>query len=488
MISTTKNRAGFSILMLAFLYIIFLFLYIVISNSSTGELNAIYSLMNFVSLLLLSYILYSLKKEKIGIFSPYGFFIFFMILFNLGQSVMWGIGIHYTSEISTSYYFRNFSTKNIVLGIFISQIMILFTHTGALIFNRSRNLNEVSLNQNQLQLMMKIFGVVLFLISTPITLFRSYQFYSISQIYGYSSIYYGNYIEQGGILLYIEFLFLPSLVLLLIGFWKKKIALILVIATYISYFLINLFAGDRGSWLYKGIILFWLIFYIYQYKIRIKSIIIGILALFFMLPFINVIIENRNNVNTVFDGNNFSEVYSIDNIKESFISPIFEMGKSMRVQIVVLSDELYSSWSYGNTYLAGLLGMVLPRVKTWFGFPDFYLENWYSQTYLNLNNYGEGFTNISEALLNFGPYLGVIFMGLYGFLIGSQLIIKKKKNVSMLKLFVVTTTFASLISSTRGSLAYSLRSWFWGTVFICIVLVISTILTSRTILVYKHER
>lgn len=50
-----------------------------------------------------------------------------------------------------------------------------------------------------------------------------------------------------------------------------------------------------------------------------------------------------------------------------FVKPIFEMGQSARVLGIIIQDNLNLHWDYGNTYIAAILSMVLPRIKVLFG-------------------------------------------------------------------------------------------------------------------------
>ena len=56
------------------------------------------------------------------------------------------------------------------------------------------------------------------------------------------------------------------------------------------------------------------------------------------------------------------------------LSPFFEMGQSARILGIIIQDSLDKTYQYGNTYIADILGMILPRIKVLFGFPDMYVE------------------------------------------------------------------------------------------------------------------
>ncbi|MDG0811839.1 O-antigen polysaccharide polymerase Wzy [Cohnella rhizosphaerae] len=164
----------------------------------------------------------------------------------------------------------------------------------------------------------------------------------------------------------------------------------------------------------------------------------------------------------------------------SYIDPIFEMGSSMNVLGILLMDKIHDTWGFGSTYIPAILGMVLPRVKTWFGYPDMYVENWLSQDYLGLDHYGVGFSIIGEAYLNFGIYIAPFAMLVMGYLLGSLLYFDAKSSLkNLFRIFVIVTSTSTFTGYARGSLTYHARMWFWGTLLICLVVILLTLVASR---------
>ena len=151
---------------------------------------------------------------------------------------------------------------------------------------------------------------------------------------------------------------------------------------------------------------------------------------------------------------------------------MFEMGQSARVLGIIIQDNINETWSYGNTYIAAMASMFIPRVKVALGYPDFYLDNWISQTHLNLSNYGVGFSIVAEAYLNCGIVFFPIIMLFLGLFIGIITKCDYKRIKSPSLMFFSLSSTGILLSIVRGSIELGLRKWAYG----CIITFVITYL------------
>lgn len=435
--------------------------------------NLIY-IYGWIGVIIFCYIFYSHKKLTGNLFSLYTIFCLFIIIFNYGQFILWSLGIHYEGELGATNFIRYMDSETLLKIEIISSTSILIFHIGYLfstiktnIKNNARNLNEYKIidYKNDCQYL-KFVCIITLLISSIVVIYSSYTDLRIALEYGYTSLYYGEYASENIIIKYISYLFFPSMIGYLVGSKFSKQSFYLVGAIFGIYMLINLLAGDRGSWVYYGLILFWC--YIrYRKKLSVKSIIMYIIIVSFILTITSILVKFReigfNNITM----NDIDEV--IKNLKFIFIKPLFEMGQSARVLGIIIQDKLSESWSYGNTYIAGIISMVIPRTKLWFGYPDFYLENWISQTHLGLKNYGVGFSIIAEAYLNGGMLFYPVIMILLGFFIGKITDINLNNSKYPIESFFKISSTGILLTIVRGSVELSLRKWAYGVFLILLI-------------------
>ena len=143
--------------------------------------------------------------------------------------------------------------------------------------------------------------------------------------------------------------------------------------------------------------------------------------------------------------------------------PIFEMGSSANVLGIIVKEKInIINTGTRNTYIPAILGMFFSSMKVFFGYPDMYLENWISQTYLGLKNYGLGFTIFAEAYFNGGDVFYPIILIMLGYLIGKILNVEISNSNNPITNFMIFSSLALLCDYTRSSLAYPLRCFAYG--------------------------
>lgn len=451
--------------------IIILLIFIILSINNKISANLSYAA-NWLGIFIYIYAIYTWKIVTHDTwFSPYFIFYTFFTIFNYGQCIMWALGIHIDSELGSGaiYYDSGIyvsESQLLVVKIFVCICMLLF-HFGALLCYKPLNSNRL-IESNKIEDMYKavyIMGIILGIISIPITLYRAYDFFNIAKIHGYKSLYYSSYANQGGISSIIEIFFFPALVCLLIGSKYSKNTKRIVYFIFTLYLLLNLFSGDRGSWIYKIIILIWLSSKYYK-PLKIRKVIflslVGIIGLYFVYAIVSV-------RNIGFSNINFLNV----NVKQSpIVQSFFEMGGSMNIitYLLIVGNNI---WPYGNSYLMAFLGMISTRIASLLGMPFVLVDNWFSQEYLGLD-WGVGFSMVGEAYLNGGLYGGPLIVGLLGFSIASFISINKNSEPqnSPLRYFIVATSLNTLIGFSRGSIYLYLKTLFYGTIVISIIIII----------------
>ncbi|HII4450994.1 TPA: O-antigen polysaccharide polymerase Wzy, partial [Clostridium perfringens] len=309
-------------------------------------------------------------------------------------------------------------------------------------------------------------GCFLCIISIPSTLFRAYKFFHVAYNYGYSSLYYSENISQGGITMILEMFFMPALICLLIGSNYGKKSKIFVYTIFAIYLLLNLLSGDRGSWIYKTIVLIWLS-HTYNKKIPrnkfIKYAVISIICIYIL----SIIMKFRDL--------GMGQV-TLEQFKQAFImkdSPIidviFEMGGSMGIiSLLIVTSNVNGMWTYGNTYLNAIFGVVSTRLLTLFNIPFILVDDWFSKNYMGLS-WGMGFSMVGESYLNGGIYFGPIITFFLGIIIGSILYIDVyiDKHNKPIKILFISTSLSTLIGLSRGTIYLYLKTWFYGTVVVC---------------------
>ncbi|CEP97206.1 Uncharacterised protein [[Clostridium] sordellii] len=454
------------------LYILGVIIFNNINRLNNHIIKSLIYIYGWIGIIISSYMVYSYKKTTGHVFSLYTIFCLFIVIFNYGQFILWAIGIHYEGELGTTNFIRYMDDKTLLKIEIITSISILVFHTGALMAiiktkKIHRKAKEYKIfDKNNDCMYLKFICTILFIISSVAVIYDSYINLGIALKYGYTSLYYGGHTSMNVLLKYISYLFFPSMIGYLVGSKFSKKSFYLVCTIFSVYMMINLLAGDRGSWIYYSAILFWC--YIrYIKKPSIKSIIFYILMFIIILTITSVLVKFReigfNNI-TLKDIN---EV--ISNFKFIFIKPLFEMGQSARVLGIIIQDKVNENWVYGNTYIAAFASIIIPRMKIWLGFPDFYLENWISQSHLGLKNYGVGFSMVAEAYLNGGILFFPFIMFILGLFIGKLTDININNSKKPIDIFFKISSTGILLTIARGSIELSLRKWVYGVFFILAV-------------------
>ncbi|MFP3888202.1 O-antigen polysaccharide polymerase Wzy, partial [Priestia filamentosa] len=326
-----------------------------------------------------------------------------------------------------------------------------------------KNIDQITLKS--------IFIICIFIgvIVIPSELYSCYQDFQIARTHGYSALYYSEYAATDATILgLLKRMFFPCLVGLLIGSKFNKKVQWVVYGIFSMYLLLNLLSGDRGSWLYKIIILIWLSHTCYK-PINFRKL---IKYTFFSVIFLHIVDAIVSIRDTGLGDINMKIVTQAFSLGESpIVSAIFEMGGSMKPTIV-LQNSGWEEWPYTNTYLLAILGMVTNKLIYVLNLPFELVSTWFSQDYLGIG-WGAGFSIIAEALLNGGPFFAPMILIIIGYIVTSTLYIDKVHNYKQnpLKFLFVTSTLHFFIPMTRNELHIQLKNWFYGVIVLILLII-----------------
>lgn len=469
----SKSSSNFAVIQKTMVIIIWLVSYLatinIIANLEyfTAELQAISFILDWIGIILFLYVMFSWRAKAGCLFNPYNIFFLFFFLFNYGQPSMWALGIHTPTEMGSSF---DYTQANIVK----TQVYTLFSmfsfHVGALLV-RDKETIDIYDKSEDIKKSIFIVGIIIGIIAIPGSFYRIINFFFVSLQYGYKALYYSSHASQGGLTMIIEMFFMPSLICILIGSGYNKKVMRGVYFIFGLYLLINLLAGDRGSWIYKLFVFVWL-HSIFVKPINLKKFFKYMIVSIVGLNIVAVFTSMRN------DGLQHLNVDYISDFMFGHESPIinniFEMGGSMKILARLISDSgVREAWVFGNTYLAAFFGVISTRALAVLGLDFVLVDNWFAQDYLHIT-WGTGFSMIGEAYLNAGPDLAPIIMIILGFFIGSLLYVNDKADhdKTPLKYVFVATSLATFIGFSRGTIYLYFKTWFYGTLCTCIIILL----------------
>lgn len=466
--------------LLFFLFAIFWFIVSLYYNTSTNEIQGAEKIMYVLSVICTIHLLLSLlsirRMQGGRIFSPYFIVFMFLYIFSFGQFLMWTFGIHYIAEMTVSRHVRFIDSSTVVRIQIISLELVSIFHWAVLMVARKYDYRiNKRIEKNSTLAWLKILSIPMLIVSWIINVYYSVVGFRQAAISGYAALFEQN---VPALIKYLSYMFVPAVFLVIITHNYSKKWFYILTVMFGMYALPLMIAGDRGSWIY--FLCAWLWIYIRFVNTpegdddktcrrrAILSVVLVIALLFVSSIFVSVRGEGYTNLQKT--NISFEDLYT------PFVKPFFEMGQSARILGIEIQDGLDKTYHYGNTYIADVLGMVLPRIKVFFGFPDWYVENWMSSQYLNMVNYGVGFSAFGEAYLNGGVFFSWFYMLLYGVFLGRLTLIKNEDvHIYPIKAYLALSAVAMLGPSVRATMDLWLREFFWGTL---VVLIIAKILSS----------
>ena len=457
-------------------YILYLLTVFFIKPDS--EYSVLIFLLSWIGLFAFGFISFTWRKITGHLFSPYIIFVIFFFLFNFGQPIMWAFGVNMPTEIGSAPLYPGYgiaTDADIVYAQSLVIISSLMFHFGALLstanvarkkingYNKESKLFYKFDNQVTLKVMYYV-CLVIGTIAIPVTLVAAYNDLRVASTYGYRALYYSEFARKGfSVTGLITFWFFPCIAGLLIGSKYKKSVRIFVYAIFVIYIILNILAGDRGPWVYKMVILFWLSHMLYRPikpKRLLKYLLLSVPGLYIM----DAIVSLRNT------GITFEAVVNALSYKNSsIIGAFFEMGASMK-PVVFLIKYGWDIWPYSNTYLLALGGLVTNKFLDIFNIHYEVLDNFFKD-YLAIS-WGPGFSIVAEALINFGPIFSPIFMIVLGYIIAALTNINYSVayNNKPLRILFVASTLNALISINRSGVHIHIKEWLYGVFLLCLMI------------------
>lgn len=484
------NRDELLFLSLSIVWFLVAILFVFETNYSIINVNFWIKIFCWASVFQLIVTLLSIRRLYNGkILSLYLFFFLFLYIFSFGQFIMWAFGFHYISEMTVSHHVRYIDQITVLKIQTISLELISVFHLAVLNSTRKYNRRMEQRKENSYTIeWLRVIACPIMFISWIINLFYSVVGFKEAAVIGYSALF-----EQSmpAIIKYVSYMFVPSLFLVLITSKFSKRWFYILTCIFLTYAIPLLITGDRGSWIY--FLGPWLWLYIRfvntpegdnnkaARRRSILSVILVVLIFFISSVFVSVRGEGYANIR--------QDAFNIKDLYTPFIKPFFEMGQSARILGIILQDNLHATYHYGNTYIADILGMILPRVKVLFGFPSWYVENWMSTDYLHMVNYGVGFSTFAEAYLNGGFWFSWIYTYLFGFFIGKMIYIRNEDvKCFPIKTFIALSTAAVLGPCVRATMDLWLREFFWGVLFVILIAkILQNISYRNSTLVWKEK-
>jgi oligosaccharide repeat unit polymerase len=476
-----SSRIELLILTLFLAVVAYSFYWLIFPLSRLANISdSIVFFMSWIGILLGIYIFITWFRLTGAVFTLYTIFMMFFFLFNFGQPIMWAFGVHIPEEIGNQPIYKGLGTPNnadIVNGQMITCISALMFHLGAIICYRPKgkvNRDSVQTDSATLKAIF-IVSLVIGSIIIPITLYYTFDSLKVAMTLGYKALYYSDYAyNKSNLFIVAQTLFFPCLVGMLIGSKYNKKIKYFVYIVFIIYILLNLFAGDRGTWIYSLVILIWLSHVCYK-PIKIKSTLKYLILSLIGIYIVGAIVSIRNVGLSNVTFQDIIDSFAFEN--SPIVLTIFEMGGTMKVVMVLLMYG-WDIWPYANTYLLAILGMITNKVIYIFDLPFSLISDWFSQDYLGLS-YGAGFSIIAEAVLNYGPYFSPFIMVALGYLITSLIYIDKKMKYynRPLRMLFAVTTLNVFLPLTRNFFHLLLKEWFIGVLlFTTLILFIKPII------------
>ncbi len=454
---------------------------------SSGILNQLVPIQSWIGLIVLLVILFQWKCMTDKWVTLYTIFLLFFTVFNFGQCILWAFNIHPENEIGKVLLFSTIpsSALLIVKAQLLYIVSITTLNCGAVMaFSKKYTdaLTEKSSfgylkptmtkdNNNRVRALF-VSCCLWSIIVVPATLYKAWFYYLAVKNFGYAAI--GTTVYASGILDILSALFFPCLIGLLIGSQNKRSVVIFVFCTYAIYAILSTLSGDRGEWITRLFVLVWIEYFYYR-KVSIKKgaklFVVSIVGLWI----VQTAISFRNKGGVTFAA--LGEAL-FDSGNNPIISCLVEFGHSMAIVMILLAGDIV--YPYGNTYLASLITMASPGLANGILGTQFVnVHEWFPKEILHIN-YGSDFSMIGEAVLNYGPYIAPLVLGIFGYFILKITFYPYSKKLSPFVLCMALNVVSVLFKLPRTTMWFFLNSSFYGYLLIGITYItVKTIIDKR---------
>lgn len=393
--------------------VIFLIYSIYYLFSLAFDFNESYKIFSIFVYLQLFYTLLSWKKIVQTYFDSYLLFTIALYAFSLGHSFLDLFGA--VEEKFSLIKSWNISPAKYLYAEYLSLILLLSFHFGAIHSCKNVNLEKSKGNIGNIVYALKIVGVLGTMFSFPFFIYSLYIDVNTIVTQGYMGLYDSENLEYGSASYYrlLADIFVPSVICLLLyaeltkqkRFWTYGFAIFFIC-------LPPLFIGNRTNAVIMCAIMF-LVYSLFN-KISYKRFLLwGVIGYFSV--FLLVLVRNaRSGVEKVPFTESFVMSGETDN--NPFTSLLSEMGWSMYpiVKTIKIKGEIGEQYLYGNSFLWSVT-TIMPNLF-WEKHPAKVhadMSNWLTQK-LGFS-FGIGFSLLAEMYANFGVF-GFLPMYLLGYM------------------------------------------------------------------------
>ncbi|PLR91236.1 O-antigen polysaccharide polymerase Wzy [Bacillus sp. T33-2] len=411
------------------------------------EFNTQLYIVSLTGTLAFAFSVFFYYKETGYLFSPYIMFYYAFFLFHFGQCFLILLPFDYDY-----FVFERFNEKTVINGSIYTVFSLIIFNLGALVSNKRKPSFNGSLRlvNSDPQILRKM-GYIIFFLSIIPAFYISLQETIISLMHGYNETY-SNPINEFFVFVFLQYLFIPSCILLLTSLKKDDYKANVVKVIAYMYAGILLVGGGRT----EGIAIFLtLLFYshITGKKFNKQSLV----KLGLVLGLIIILIPTLANFRII-ENKSFSSFFS--ELQDSIVSnpiveTIGELGYSISplyMTIDVIPDDL--KYKYGESYLASIF-TIIPANLDFTGLFSQYnetaaLDEWLKNQYDM--DFGPGFSMVAESYYNFG-YWGIIVIFIWGLIIGRLLGYADLSHIlnNRLTLYIKLVGLYSLLTFPRRS-------------------------------------
>ena len=408
------------------------------------------------------------KKVENNKFSLISLLLIINFTFNFGQISLWTLGIHAVNEIGTGNLYSNFPRPT-DFQIFQGELysfkcfcMLILGLSITTFLNKNHYQNRQKYDPEIIRNIIYKISIIVGIIIIPLTFVKIVITIIQSAKFGYLSLYYSDF-SIASIISRSEDYFFPVIVGLLIGSNYKKIKPVYII--FALYTVLYIVAGERGNWVYKLLILFWMHTRYYKpikWKSFFKILLIGIVADYNL----GIVVDTRSYGLSNITGQQVRDSLTSSNPLTRFI---FEMGNSLGITIIVLTIGRQPFAQLGNTYLSAFLASFSSKLADLFNINYVYLASYLTSNILK-TGYGTGFTFFAETYVNTGNF-GYFLMILFGIVGG--LVLKDSNDPSLkdpFRVYLACISCAICCSMVRDSALGGFRQFVQVVLFMYIVI------------------
>lgn len=410
------------------------------------------------------------KQEKILSLSL--LFMLFMYVFHSGQFIA-----HFFNSMNDIKKYENITlilsdeeqTKSLL---FLIWCLVAYTF-GALLVNNENTRRIINLKYSFKREFgdvecanIRTIGIILFAVSV---IPRVYYDYLKFRAYIAGAYVNTTTVSLPGWLNLLKDFFILSLIFLLLGNAKSPNKAKIILFFSSLYMVLGMLKGNRGQQLICIIALFLVYHLLFGRENRwsIAKIVRTIVTMYLLMVFVSAIGTIRS-TGDILSLSGFGSILADNSPIALIMKFLGELGGTdLNLGYAIRFIPSQHPYNYGINYLAGLTS-VYPNFGGLLG----KIINYYSYVavFPVAENYGG--SNIAEAYVNFGPYVGALFFLIVGYLVNRfsyKFTLLCDKKVDLYKIAVMASLIPNLILWTRDFFYCMIFQYFWTAVLIMLV-------------------